>query len=66
MTVKETLEQIKKELFFELENMRNQIERLDDKITNIKDEIQKDQKKPRKRFRTFERKSEFKNRKYAK
>jgi hypothetical protein len=50
MTVKETLEQIKKELFFELENMRNQIERLDDKITNIKDEIQKDQKSQEKDF----------------
>lgn len=50
MTVKETLEQIKKELFFELENMRNQIERLDDKITNIKDEIQKDQKGQEKDF----------------
>nr|DAS03339.1 MAG TPA: hemolysin [Caudoviricetes sp.] len=44
MTVKETLEQIKKELFLNLENMRNQIERLDDKITSIRDEAQKDQK----------------------
>lgn len=30
--------------------MRNQIERLDDKITNIKDEIQKDQKSQEKDF----------------
>ena len=53
MTIKETIEQIKKELFFDLENMRNQIESLDDKVTNIKDEIQKDQKVQEKDFEHF-------------
>lgn len=53
MTAEETLEQIKKELFFNLENMRNQIESLDDKVTNIKDEIQKDQKVQEKDFEHF-------------
>lgn len=53
MTVKETLEQIKKELSFDLKNMQNQIERLDDKITNIGNERQKDQKGLEKDFEYF-------------
>ena len=53
MTTKETLEQIKKELFFDLENIRNQIGRLDDKITNISNERQKDRKEQEKDFKHF-------------
>lgn len=60
MTAKETLEQIKKELFFSLEIMRNQIGRLDDKITNISDERQKDQKGQEKDFEHFKEKVNLK------
>lgn len=60
MTVKETLEQIKKELSFDLKNMQNQIGTLDDKITNISNERQKDQKGLEKDFEHFKEKVNLK------
>lgn len=60
MTVKETLEQIKKELSFDLKNMQNQIGILDDKITNISNERQKDQKRLEKDFEHFKEKVNLK------
>jgi|GEM_PF-1623296 hypothetical protein len=53
MTVKETLEQMKKELFFNLEAVCNRVEKLDDKITSIRDEVQKEQKGQEKDFEHF-------------
>ena len=53
MTVKETREQMKKELFFNLEAVCNRVEKLDDKITSIRDEVQKEQKGQEKDFEHF-------------
>ena len=50
MITEEALEQIKQELFFNLKDMRNQIDRFDYKITSISNEMQKDQKNQEKDF----------------